>query len=83
MAKNRSPAFASRESVQTAFTSASAAPPMISAPQASAINFNERISTIFYFNKNVAVTTAVIVFWRELVSLSPCQLVATLCSDVI
>ena len=36
-----------------------------------------------YFSKKVAVTTAVMVFWRELVSLSPCQLVATLCSGVI
>jgi len=37
----------------------------------------------FYFNKNVAVTTAVMVFARALVSLSPCQLVATLCCGVI
>ena len=83
MAKNKSPAFAGRESVQTFFTFGSAAPFLISAAQASATNFKERSSTKIHFNKNVAVTTAVMVFWREVVSFMPSPLVSVLCSGVI
>lgn len=36
-----------------------------------------------YFSKNVAVTTAVMVFWREVVSFIPSPLVSLLCSGVI
>jgi len=45
IAKNKSPGFDCRESVQTFFTIASAAPRRISASQASATNFKERVST--------------------------------------
>jgi len=46
MAKNKSPACAFRESVQTFLTTVSAAPLRISPPQASATNFKERNSTL-------------------------------------
>ena len=51
MAKNKSPAFANRESVQTELISTPAAPPKISAPQASAINFKEHGSTKLFQQK--------------------------------
>jgi hypothetical protein len=50
MAKNKSPGLACRESVQTFFTTVSAAPGDNSARHAPATNFKERASTD-YFNQ--------------------------------
>ncbi len=83
MAKNKSPACAFRESVQTFLTMVSAAPRRISPSQASATNFKERVSTAIHFNKNVAETTAVMVLSSELVSFSPPLLVSVSCNGVI
>ena len=59
----------------------------IAMPDFSVAGFSDKSQRAFfhkiYFSKNVAVTTAVMVFSAELVSFWPSQLVCELCNGVI
>ena len=81
IARNKSPAAACRESVQTRRTKALDSPRRIFPPTASATNFKVRAS--IQFNVKVVVTTAMMVFSTEVVSFMPSPLVCELFNGVI